>query len=95
MLTQNSYVLFEFVSSLNIKSLLFLMLYLKFYSSVKLPFKWRVRRQYLPASAGRDFGIVQAAKNVHSRSFDSYRDFFATQKYPKRYLGLPVGLGLT
>ena len=37
-------------------------------------------------------GVVQGAKNAHSRSYVS---LFATQKYPKRYLGLPVGLGLT
>ena len=41
----------------------------------------------VPASpAGRDFGVDQGAKNAHSRSYVS---LFATQKYPKRYLGLP------
>ena len=45
---------------------------------------------------GRDFGVVQGAKNAHSRVPIAIGiSLFATQKYLKRYLGLPVGLGLT
>ena len=46
----------------------------------------------MTGNAAVDFGVDQGAKNEHSHSYVS---LFATQRYPKRYPGLPVGLGLT
>jgi len=39
-----------------------------------------------------DFGVYPDAKNEHIRSSST---LFATQRYAKRYLGLPKGLILT
>jgi len=39
-----------------------------------------------------DFGVCPDTKNKHSRSSSS---LFVTQRYAKRYLGLPEGLILT